>query len=98
MTRASMDACHRKQVSDTKATFCKNDAQATEAIREAKACCAAAVREVEAACMDHACAIQQLHSDSMQSLEREAIVEEGRDSQSFLAACRVALQACPPEA
>ena len=33
----------------------------------------------------------------MQEMERQAIEEEGRDHQSFLTACRVALQACPPE-
>ena len=31
-------------------------------------------------------------------MEREAIEEEGRNCQSFLTACRVALQVCPPEA
>ena len=95
MTRVSMDTHCRKQVSDTEAAFCENEAQATEAIREVKPHCAAAIREVEATCADHACAIQQLHSDSMQGLEREAIEEEGRDCQSFLANCGAALQACP---
>ena len=36
-TRASMDICHRKWVSDTKAAFHKNEAQTTEAIWEVKA-------------------------------------------------------------
>ena len=43
MTRASMDAHHRKQVSHTEATFCKNIAQTTEAIWEAKAQCTSTV-------------------------------------------------------
>ena len=34
----------------------------------------------------------------MQDIERETIEEEGRDCQSFLTACGVPLQACPPEA
>ena len=34
----------------------------------------------------------------MQDLECEAIEKEGQDCQSFLEACGVALQACPPEA
>ena len=76
----------------------ENKAQATEAIREVKAHCLETIREVEAACLDHTQTIQQSHSGSMQCLEREAIEEEGRDHQSFLAACGVDLQACPPEA
>ena len=43
MTRASMDACHRKWVSDTEAAFHENKAQTTEAIWEAKAWCMAMV-------------------------------------------------------
>ena len=107
MTRASMDACHRKQVSDTKASFCKNEAQKTEAIQEAKAqcttmvqeaeaTCATAIQEVETTCADHAHTLQQAHKDSMEGLEREGIKEEKRDCQSFLTACGVALQVFPP--
>ena len=75
------------------------------AIRKAKVCCAtviqdeatcaAAIREVPTTC---ACILQQLHSNGMQSLEREAIEEEERNHQSFLTACGVALQVCLPEA
>ena len=109
MTRASMDACHRKQVLDTKATFCENEAQTTEAIwvvkawcmatvQEAEATCTATIWEVETACADHAHTLQQAHRDSMEGLEREATEEEERDCQSFLTACGVALQVCHPEA
>ena len=141
-TRASMDAHHRKQVSDTEAAFCKNEAKATETIRKAKACCvaviweaeaasavtiweaeaacsvtiqeaeaawsaairkveaacAAAIREAETTCADCSNTLQQMHRDSMQGLERDAIKKEGRDCQSFLATCRAALQACSSEA
>ena len=47
--------------------------------------------------MEHAHILQQSHSDSMQGLKREATEEEGRDNQSFLTACGVVLQVCPPE-
>ena len=130
-TRASMDACHQKQVSNTETAFHENEAEATEIIREAKAhctimiweaeavntatsqeaegacsatirkveaMCTAAIREAETTCADHACTLQHTHRDSMQGLQREAIEEEGKDCQSFLATCRVALQVCHPEA
>ena len=38
---------------------------------------AATIREVETSCVEHACILQQSHSDCMQSLEREAIEEDG---------------------
>ena len=131
MTRVSIDAHQRKQVSDFKMVICQNEAEATDAIGETKAhcgvtireveihCaktireaeahssttimeveahCAADIREVESHCADHACAIQQFHSDKMQCLEREAIEEEEKDWQSFLATCGMALQVCPLEA
>ena len=47
-TRASIDACCRKQVSDMEAAFHENEAEATETIREAKAHCMAAIWEAEA--------------------------------------------------
>ena len=49
-TRASMDTCCRKQVSDFETAFCQNEAQTTEAIREAEAVCAAALLEAKACC------------------------------------------------
>ena len=45
MTRASIDTHCRKQVSDFKMAFHQNEALTTEAIREVKACCGAAIRE-----------------------------------------------------
>ena len=67
-------------------------------IWEAEAKCAVAIREAENACADHTHKLQKSHGKSMQNIEREAIEEEGWDHQSFLNACGVALQACPPEA
>ena len=79
------------------------------AIREVETTCSASilevegdhatrVREVEAACMTHAFDLQWTHKDDMQTLESEAIKEEGRAHQSFLQASGIALQACPAEA
>ena len=109
MTRASVDAHQRKQVSDFKTAIYQNKAKATEAIREAKAHCGAAIREVEgyhaadireaeSPCVDHAHGFQQSHTNNKQHLEREAIEEEEKNHQSFLATCGTALQVCPLEA
>ena len=46
-TRASIDACWSKQVLGFKIAIHQNEAEATEAIREAKAHCGAAIRETE---------------------------------------------------
>ena len=58
----------------------------------------AAIRDAGATCAEHTHIPQQLHRECMWEMEREAIEEEGRDCQSFLTACGVALQACSPEA
>ena len=68
------------------------------AIWEVEAKFAVAIREAETASVDHAHKLQQSHRESMQNIEREAIEEEGWDHQSFLNACRAALQVCPLEA
>ena len=73
-------------------------AHCTTAIWDAEATCAATIREVETACVKHAHILQQSHREHMQELERDANEEEGRDCQSFLTACGVVLQVCPPEA
>ena len=46
-TRASMDACHRTQVSDTEAAFCENNAEAMETIRKAQANCTVEIWEAK---------------------------------------------------
>ena len=68
------------------------------AIKEAKAHCAAMIREAEAASVDHIHTLQQSLGESMQDLEYEAIEKEEWDCQSFLEACTAALQACPLKA
>ena len=91
MTRASIDTHCKKQVLDFEMAFCQNEAQTTEAIREVKAHCGAAIREAQATCAtafreaettcaDHAYTIQQLHSNTMQCLEREAIEGGGGET------------------
>ena len=94
---------------DFETTFHQNEAQTAKAIKEvrahcvtaiwdAEATCTAAIGEAEAACTKHAHILQQSHRECMQEMQREAIEEEGRDCQSFLTACGVVLQVCPPEA
>ena len=73
------------------------EAHCTTMIQDAEVTCTAAIRDAKATCADHTHTLQQSHGVSMQDIEREAIEEEERDCQSFLTACRVALQVCPPE-
>ena len=47
-TRSSLNACHRKQVSDFEMTLCQNESETTEAIREAKTLCTCTTREAGA--------------------------------------------------
>ena len=72
--RLSLDARQWKQVSDFKMALHQNEAEAMEAIREAKAhcgvivreadaCCSAEIREAESCCAEHAHSIQQLHAE-----------------------------------
>ena len=51
-TRASMDACQRKEVSNFQMALYQNEAQTTEIIREAEAVHATAVRETKANCVN----------------------------------------------
>ena len=93
-------------MSDFEMALHQNKAETTEVIREARAhceatvrdaeaCCAVVIREAEVCCGENAYSIQQLHSDGMQHLEKEALEEEEKDCQSFLATCTVALHVCP---
>ena len=68
------------------------------AILDAEAACAVTIREAETDCTHHAHTLQQSLGESMQDLECKAIEEEGLDCQSFLEACRAALQGCPTKA
>ena len=53
MTSSSLDACQWKQVSDFEMALCQNEAEATKAIKEAKAHCEATIREAESCCTIH---------------------------------------------
>ena len=54
--------------------------------------CAAAIKEAEATCAECTHIQQQSHGGMYAGhREREAIEEEGRNCQSFLTTCRVAL-------
>ena len=48
MTRSSLNACQRNQVSDFEMALHQNESEITEAIKEAKALCASTIREAEA--------------------------------------------------
>ena len=87
-TRASMDSCQRRLVSETKTALHQNEDKAAEAIKESKAHCAATIwdaeamytvtiREAETACVGHTHSLQQSLSESIQDLEHEAIDKEG---------------------
>ena len=78
-TRASMDSCQRRLVSNTKTTLHQNETKTAIAINEEKAHCAATIREAEATSVDHACTLQQSLGESMQDLEHEAIEKEEWD-------------------
>ena len=79
-------------------TIREAEAHSSTTITEVKAHCAADIREEESHTVDYACFIQQSHGDDMQCLEMEAIEEEGKHCQSFLAACGMVLQVCLLEA
>ena len=70
----------------------------TTIVAEVEAHCTTDIRKAESCCMENARSTQQWHAEDMQPLEMDAMEEEGRDHQSFLAVCGVALQACPQEA
>ena len=83
--------CHTTTIKEAEA-HCTTTIMETEAHRVAE------IRDAESHCVDHAHAIQQSYSNNIQCLEREATEEEGKDWQSFLATCGMALQVWPPEA
>ena len=93
-----MGSDQRRLVSNTKTTLHQYEAKTVTVIKEVKAHCAAAIREAEAASVDHTHTLQQSLGESMQDLEHDTIEKEEWDCQSFLQACRVALQACPSKA
>ena len=83
-TRASMDSCQRRLVSNTKTALHQNEAKSTKAMKEAKAhcttviwdaeaMCAVTSREEETTCAGHAHTLQQSLGESIQDLECKAI-------------------------
>ena len=69
MTRMSLDACQWKQVSDFKMALCWNGAEATEAIKEAKAHCGATIREAEACCTTLVREVEACHATLIRVVE-----------------------------
>ena len=80
------------------ATIREAEATCSATTGEAEAICTIAVREAEAASVAQASKLQQVHQETMQTLEDEAIKEEKDAYQSFLWAYGAVLQACPNEA
>ena len=75
------------------------EAKMTQAhtIREAKAACSMAIREVEAWRASQAKLLQREHGKIMQDLEIQVIQEESRSQADFLSACQAALNASQAE-
>ena len=101
-TKATLNFHQRELVQNVKISTCWNEAQTTEAIKEAEIWCAAVicraetcyevmVKEVEACCTTQAQALEQSHEESMLKLEHEALAEEGCDCWAFVEACSTAL-------
>ena len=105
MTKATMDSCWRELALNANIAMCQNEAQATEAIKEAEmhwkeaeVHCAAMIKEGEPHSAIHACTLEKSHKENMLELEHEVIAEEGQDCWAFEEACGAVLWACPPEA
>ena len=84
--RATFDFWCRDLELNTELMVHLNDAQSTEAIREAEVCHRNA-----------ACALQQAHWDNVLALECEAKVTKEQDCQAFAEAFGAAVQACQPK-
>ena len=72
-TKATMDSYWRDLVLNADIARCKNEAQATKAIKEAEVHCAAVIKEVEMCWVIHACTLKKSHKESMLELEHEVI-------------------------
>ena len=84
--RATMDFCCRELELNVECLAHLNDAQFTEAIKEAEVCHATT-----------ATALQQAHMNSVLTLECEAKVEVGLECQAFVEAYEVAIWGCQPK-
>ena len=108
MVKSSINACCQKLVLEFSMALCKNDSEATESIKEAKAACthsiqeaenscSIAIREVEAQRTSQVVSIQQLHHRAVQHLEEESTEEKRKSQLNFLSTSQAALRASPPE-
>ena len=86
-------------LSDAETTYAAaiREAEATHAAstREVEVIHATAVRKAEAVRVAQTSKLQQVHQETIQTLEDEAIEKEKHAHQSLLQACEAALQACP---
>ena len=96
-TRATMDSHCKELELNTEHAVCLNEAQAIEAIKEAKLCCAATIKEAEVCHSTTACILQQTQRGNMLMLVHVVKAEEEWDHQAFVEAFGAALQACPPK-
>ena len=108
-TKATLNSCQRELVWNAKIATSQNEAQTTEAIKEAEVQHVTvimeaetdyevAVKEVEAQNATQAQALEQSHEESMLKLECEALAVEGQNCWAFVEACSTALWVCPIEA
>ena len=95
-------ACYAVTLSNAESAYGtamrKVEATRSASTIKAEAVCATAVRKAEAASVVQASKLQQVHQETMQDLEDEALEVEKCACQSFLWACGADLQACPNEA
>ena len=78
-TKATMDSHWRDLSLNAYIARCKNEAWATEAIKEAEVHCAAVIKEAETHWVIHACTLEKSHKESMLESEHEVIAEEVLD-------------------
>ena len=69
----------------------------TCAIWEAKAQCSTAIWDTEAQGASQVDSLQRWHVETIQCLEEQIILEEGKSQMDFLSTCQVALQDSPAE-
>ena len=95
-------ACYAATLGDAEAAYVtamrKVETAHSTSTSEVEAACTTAVRKAEAASVAQASQLQQVYQETVWNLEDEALGVEKHAHQSFLRACRVALQACPNEA
>ena len=76
-TRATMDSCQKELELNAELAAHLNEAQAIEAVKEAKVCHTATIKEAEVYHATAACILQQTHRENVLMLGCELKVEEG---------------------